>query len=75
MLIIFLVIELGNYQYSRVDRKTNITRHEGVCGELRGQNLRCHPAVGVSNRGRQCAKSNYRDVKMNWTRDGLFYQL
>jgi hypothetical protein len=48
--MIFVLVELGNHQYSRVDRKTDIARHEGVRGQLRGQNFRRHPAVCVSNR-------------------------
>lgn len=47
---IFFLVELGDHQYCRVDRKTDIARHEGVRGQLRGQNFRRYPAVGLSNR-------------------------
>lgn len=61
---IFYFAELGNNQHGRFDREADIARHEGVRGQLRRKNIRCHPPVGVSDRGRQCAKSNYIDGHM-----------
>lgn len=54
----FSPTELGDHQHGRVDRKTDIARHEGVRGQLRGQDIRRDPAVRVPDRGRQRAKSN-----------------
>lgn len=51
--------ELGDNQHSCVDRQTNIARDEGVRGQLRGQSVRRHAAIDVSNRGRQRVKSDY----------------
>jgi len=51
----FIYTELGNYQHSRVDRKADIARDEGVRGQLRWQNIRRYPTVRVSDRGRQRA--------------------
>lgn len=51
----FIYTELGNNQHGRIDRKADIARYEGVRGQLRWQNIRCHPAVCVPDRGRQRA--------------------
>lgn len=56
----FLITELGDNQHGRVDRQTDIARHEGICGQLRGQNIRRYPAVSMPDRGRQRTKSNYK---------------
>jgi len=51
----YVYTELGNNQHGRIDRKADIARDEGIRGQLRGKNIRRHPTVRVSDRGRQRA--------------------
>jgi len=55
MYLYYICAELGNNQHGRIDREADIARDEGVRGQLRGKNIRRHPTVRVSDRGRQRA--------------------